>query len=67
MSRDGEPDFTYHVFDLLGRQYSPFSSRLEGLTTRVHPRVVHVPKSRSTTLQDCTTQKRVGSVKATKA
>ena len=44
MSRDGEPDFTYHVFDLLGRQYSPFSSRLEGLATRVHPRVVHVPQ-----------------------
>jgi DNA ligase-1 len=44
MSRDGEPDFTYHVFDLLGQQYFPFSSRLEGLATRVHPRVVHVPQ-----------------------
>ncbi len=44
MSRDGEPDFTYHVFDLLGQQYSPFSARLEGLATRVHPRVVHVPQ-----------------------
>jgi DNA ligase-1 len=44
MSRDGEPDFTYHVFDLPGQQYSPFSSRLEGLATRVHPRVVHVPQ-----------------------
>ena len=44
MSRDGEPDFTYHVFDLLGRQYCPFSSRLEGLATRAHPRVVHVPQ-----------------------
>ena len=44
MSRDGEPDFTYHVFDLLGRQYFPFSSRLEGLATRVHPRVVRVPQ-----------------------
>lgn len=44
MSRDGEPDFTYHVFDLLGQQYSPFSSRLEGLAIRVHPRVVHVPQ-----------------------
>lgn len=44
MSKAGEPDFTYHVFDLLGRQYFPFSSRLEGLATRVHPRVVHVPQ-----------------------
>ncbi len=44
MSRDGEPDFTYHVFDLLGQQYSPFSSRLEGLATRTHPRVIHVPQ-----------------------
>lgn len=44
MSRDGEPNFTYHVFDLLDRQHFPFSSRLEGLATRVHPRVVHVPQ-----------------------
>lgn len=44
MSRDGEPDFTYYVFDLLGQPDSPFSSRLEGLATRVHPRVVHVPQ-----------------------
>lgn len=44
MSRDGEPDFTYHVFDRWDMQYFPFSLRLGELATRVHPRVVHVPQ-----------------------
>ena len=44
MSKAGEPDFTYHVFDRWDLQYITFSSRLEGLATRVHPRVVHVPQ-----------------------
>lgn len=42
MSKDGEPDFTYHVFDLWGRQDVGYSSRFNGLSQYDHKRIYPV-------------------------
>jgi len=42
MSRDGEPDFRFHVFDSWPQPFLGFEARLETLVESTHPRIVPV-------------------------
>lgn len=52
MSADGEPDFSYHIFDTLQDLHLPFKARLNAAHAIEHPYAYVVPHTMVHNLND---------------